>query len=119
MDEITARIMVAVETGNAIRNIDNLRAQIDKLTAAGQRNIKISMPNVKIVQPRPYPQGVINRPKDSGDGSGPTRLNKEAIKEEIAASTRALQKQRAVRRNEQGRCDVGIFTLCHCYAEPV
>lgn len=94
MDEITARIMVAVETGNAIRNIDNLRAQIDKLTAAGQRNIKISMPNVKIVQPRPYPQGVINRPKDSGDGSGPTRLNKEAIKEEIAASTRALQKQR-------------------------
>lgn len=86
MDDIAARIAITVETGKAIRDLDNLRSKLDEVTAAREKDLRVSTEASKKM-------AVVNRQRDTGGASSP-RLSKAAIKEEIAASTRALQKQR-------------------------
>ena len=87
MDDIAARIAITVETGKAIRDLDNLRLKLDEVTAAREKDLRVSTEAGKKM-------AVVNRQRDTGGGASSSRLSKAAIKEEIAASTRALQKQR-------------------------
>ena len=77
MDDIAARLAITVETGNAIRDLDNLREKINSVTEAREKNLRVST----------------NASGKTKEASG-VKLSKEAIKEEIAASNRVLQKQR-------------------------
>lgn len=87
MDDIAARIAITVEAGKAIRDLDNLRSKLDEVTAAREKDLRVSTEAGKKM-------AVVNRQRDTGGGASSPRLSKAAIKEEIAASTRALQKQR-------------------------
>lgn len=41
MDDITARIMIAVQSGEALQNIEKVRAGIEKITAARQKDMNL------------------------------------------------------------------------------
>ena len=110
MDDIAARLAITVETGNSLRDLDNLREKINAVTAAREKDLQVSAAAVSQMKElvnaqkqlnassriigQAYPQNVISRSKATSETQAVTRLSKEAIKEEIAASTRALQKQR-------------------------
>lgn len=86
MDDIAARIAITVEAGKAIRDLDNLRSKLDEVTAAREKDLRVSTEAGKKM-------AVVNRQRDTGGGASSSRLSKAAIKEEIAASTRELKKQ--------------------------
>ncbi len=94
MDDITARIMIAIETGEALRNIKEIRDGMAKLTEARKQDTNIQRKS-----------------------RASAKLDQDAIKEEIGAASRALKKQGEemanVRRmiSERGKLSTGELKI--------